>query len=53
MMNIEKITLWKRKSCPPSLGSRVKADTAEKVVSPPQKPGSKKCRKFSLPRRCV
>ena len=30
-----------------------KAATAEKVVNPPQKPGSKKFRRFSLPRRCI
>ena len=50
---IEKMRLWRRKSAPPFFGSSVKPATAENVVSPAQKPGSKKCRRFSFPRRSM
>jgi hypothetical protein len=42
-----------RKSIPPSIGSRECAVTAEKVVNPAQKPGSKSKRNWLIPRRSI
>ena len=49
----ERKTLSPRKSIPPSIGSRDCAVTAEKVVKPAQKPGSKSKRNWLIPRRSI
>ena len=48
-----KITFPARKSRPPSAGSRDSAVTAEKVVSPAQKPGKSRWRSSVIPRRSI
>jgi hypothetical protein len=42
-----------RNNIPPSIGSREWAVTAEKVVKPAQKPGSKSKRNWLIPRRSI
>ncbi len=49
----ERKTLSPRKSIPPLIGSRDCAVTAEKVVKPAQKPGSKSKRNWLIPRRSI
>jgi len=49
----EKKMFCTRKSIPPSIGSSAWAVTAEKVVKPAQKPGSKSKRNWLIPRRSI
>lgn len=51
--NKERITLRSRNSIPPSRGSNDWAVTAENVVNPAQKPGSKSKRNWLTPRRSM